>query len=211
MSTRSQKPRTRLRAPERRSLIVEAALEEFASRGYEAASMGRIAEAAGVSRTVLYDHFPAKQALYVSLLRHHHAALLAHLQETIAADAPMEARMRATYDAYFGFAEEHPLALRVLFPDHPPLDPEVAAEQRHCRTESNRLLARLLADDARRARIEPSSDVGRVVFLIHQEALHGVARWWQAHPEVPRDELVEGTMRALWTGLGVAERGAARV
>ena len=200
------KTKTRLRAPERRSLIVDAALEEFAERGYEAASMGRIAEAAGVSRTVLYDHFPAKQALYISLLRDQHAALLAHLRASLVSEGTMESRMRATYDAYFGFAEEHPLALRVLFPDNPPVDPDVAGEQRRCRVEANRLLAGLLEGDARRAGIDPASDVGRVVFLIHLEALHGVARWWDAHPTVPRSELVEGTMTALWTGLGVAER-----
>jgi AcrR family transcriptional regulator len=204
MPTRTPKPR--LRAPERRSLIVDAALREFAGRGYEAASMGRIAESAGISRTVLYDHFPAKHALFVELLREQHAALLAYLEAGIAASAPMRERMRATFDAFFAFAEENPLAWRLLFPDHPPVDPDVAAEQRRCRAESNRMLARLLVADARRAGIDPESNVGRVVFTIHQEALHGAARWWQAHPEVPRGELVEATMTALWTGLGVAER-----
>jgi AcrR family transcriptional regulator len=204
MSTRTPKPR--LRAPARRSLIVDAALREFAERGYEPASMGRIAQSAGISRTVLYDHFPAKHALFVELLRDQHAALLAHLEVELAGEAPMRERMQATYEAFFAFAEEHPLAWRLLFPDHPPVDPDVAAEQRRYRAESNRLLAQLLEADARRAGIDPDSSAGRVVFTIHQEALHGAARWWQAHPEVPRAELVEAAMTALWTGLGVAER-----
>ena len=207
MATRvSRTARIRLPAEERRSLIVAAALSEFALRGYEAASVGRIAAAAGVSRTVLYDHFPAKQALYVSVLRSQHAALLSHLRETLASERPMEERMRATYDAFFLFAEQNPEAFSVLFPENPPVDVTVLAEWRRCRTESNRLLAELLASDARRAGLDPESEVGRVVFLIHQQALHGVARWWQAHPDVPRSELVDGAMAALWTGLGVAER-----
>jgi AcrR family transcriptional regulator len=204
MATRAPKPR--LPAPQRRDLIVEAALREFAQRGYEAASVGRIAAAAGVSRTVMYDHFPSKHALFVELLSAQHTALLEHLSAALGAEGPMRERMKATFDAFFAFAEEHPLAWRLLFPDHPPMDPDAAGEYRRRRGESNRLLARLLAADARRAGIDPESPVGRGVFVMHQEALHGAARWWQAHPEVTREELVEAAVAALWTGLGVAER-----
>jgi AcrR family transcriptional regulator len=163
--------------------------------------MGRIATAAGISRTVLYDHFPSKHALFVELLRDQHAVLLAHLQAALATEGPMRERMRDTFDAFFAFAEEHPVAWRLLFPDHPPVNAAAAEEQRRCRAESNRLLARLLVEDARRARIDPESHVGRAVFTMHQEALHGAARWWQLHPEVERRVLVEAAMAALWTGL----------
>jgi AcrR family transcriptional regulator len=203
MATRSV--RQRLPAGERRELIVDAALAEFAERGYEAASMGRIAAAAGVTRTVLYDHFPSKHALFVELLRGWQRALLSHLEAALGGSGSMRSRMRGTFDAFFAFAEEHPVAWQLLFPDHPPLDPAAAAEMRRCRTESSRLLAALLVADARRAGLDPDSAVGRAVFAMHQEALHGAARWWRGHPEVPRAELVEAAMAALWSGLGVAE------
>ena len=64
----TETPKTRLKGPQRRELIVAAALPEFAERGYEAASVGRIARSAGVARTVLYDHFPSKHALFVEVL-----------------------------------------------------------------------------------------------------------------------------------------------
>jgi AcrR family transcriptional regulator len=202
MATRT--PKSRLRAPERRCLIVEAALDEFAERGYEAASMGRIAEAAGVSRTVLYDHFPSKQALFEDLLQTQHATLLRYMSEALASEAPMRERMEATFDAFFRFAEDRPLAWRILFPERPPVDPTVAEAHRRCRVEANRLLADVLEPDAREAGIDPASTVGRVVFAIHQESLHGAVRWWHAHPEVPRGQLVRGVMVALWSGLGGA-------
>ena len=195
-------PRTRLPAPQRRALIVAAALAEFAQRGYEAASIGRIAEAAGVSRTVLYDHFPSKHALFAELLRAQHAELLAHLRATIATQAPMRERIEATFDAFFAFAEHEPLAWRLLFPDHPPSDPVVAADHLRARAESNRLLAQLLAPDARRAGLDPRSPRGRAFFAMHQEALHGAVRWWHAHPQTSRAELVRAAMAALWDGLG---------
>lgn len=190
-------------------MIIAAAREEFARAGYDGASMGRIATAAGVSRTVLYDHFPSKRALFAELLGDTHAALLAHLRETITADAPMEERIVATFDAYLGFAEHEPLAWSVLFPDRPPIDPGVAGDVRRARTESNRLFAELLAPDAKRAGIEPESNVGRAIFAIHLAALHGLVRWWQAHPDVTRAELARAATDALWTGLGGLARGEA--
>lgn len=204
VTTRS--PKSRLRGHQRRDLIAEAALREFAQRGYESASMGQIAAATGVSRTVLYDHYPSKHALFVEVLSSQHDVLLAHLSAPIASAGPMRERLRDTFDAFFAFAEERPLAFRLLFPDRPPLDPAVAAEYRRRRELSNRLLSELLVADARRAGIDTGSRVGRAVFVMHQEALQGAARWWQSHPDVSRGELVEAAMAALWTGLGAAER-----
>ena len=204
MTTRSPKPR--LPGHRRRDLILEAALREFAERGYEPASMGQIAAAAGVSRTVLYDHFPSKHALFVEVLSSQHDVLLAHLSERIASEDPMHERIRGTFDAFFAFAEQRPLAFSLLFPDNPPVDPEVATDYRRRRVQSNRLLSGLLEADARRAGIDTESPVGRAVFVMHQEALEGAARWWQSHPSVPRADLVEAAMAALWTGLGAAER-----
>ncbi len=204
MTTRSPKPR--LRGHQRRDLIIDAALREFAQRGYEPASMGQIATAAGVSRTVLYDHFPSKHALFVEVLSTQHDVLLDHLSERIASEGPMRERIRGTFDAFFAFAEERPLAFSLLFPDNPPVDPSVAAEYRRRRVESNRLLSGLLGADARRAGIDTDSPVGRAVFVMHQEALQGAARWWQSHASVARSDLVEAAMAALWTGLGAAER-----
>jgi AcrR family transcriptional regulator len=200
-------PRTRLPAPERRALIVGAAVTEFAQRGYDAASIGRIATAAGVARTVLYDHFDSKQELFAELLRAQYTELISHLSEPIASGAPLRERIHAAYDVFFRFVEEQPLAWRLLFPAQPPLDPEVAAEYRRVRAEANRVLAELLAPDARRTGVDPSSPVGRALFAVHLEALYGSARWWHAHPDVPRGEMVRAVMAALWTGMGAAERG----
>lgn len=199
--------RTRLPASERRALVTEAAITEFALRGYDAASIGRIASAAGVARTVLYDHFDSKQALFSELLQTQNAELITHVGVPIASDAPLRERIEAAYDVFFRFVEEQPLAWRLLFPAQPPLDPEVAAEYRHVRAEANRVLAELLAPDARRTGVDPVSPVGRALFAIHLEALYGAARWWHAHPDVPRVQMVRAVMAALWTGMGAAERG----
>lgn len=51
----------------KRASIVQAAVEEFRSRGYGAASMNRIAELAEVSKRTLYRHFDGKEALFEAI------------------------------------------------------------------------------------------------------------------------------------------------
>lgn len=59
---------TRLPAAERRSAIVEAALQVFSDRSYAGATTADIARAAGVSEPILYRHFASKRDLYVACL-----------------------------------------------------------------------------------------------------------------------------------------------
>jgi len=195
-------PKTRLRGAQRRELIVEAATAEFAQRGYEAASIGRIARAAGVSRTVLYDHFPSKHALFVEVLELEQQALLRYLSAALGSAGTTEERWRAAFDAFFAFVQEQPLGWRLLFPSNPPLDSEAAEDYRRLRADSNRVLASLLAADARRAGLEPDTVRARALFAIHRDALTAAARWWHGHPEVSREEIVDAAMAALWSGFG---------
>jgi AcrR family transcriptional regulator len=52
----------------RRAQLLESALGVFVAQGYHAAAMDDIAERAGVSKPVLYQHFPGKLELYLALL-----------------------------------------------------------------------------------------------------------------------------------------------
>src|SRR5438067_11906047 len=68
-ATSDTRPRSsRLPRHERRRQLLDAALEVFVSQGYHAAAMDDIAERAGVSKPVLYQHFPGKHELYSALL-----------------------------------------------------------------------------------------------------------------------------------------------
>jgi AcrR family transcriptional regulator len=55
--------------PEKRQRILQAAAQEFAAAGFEKASLGSIAEAAGVSKPALYYYFEGKSDLYVTVVR----------------------------------------------------------------------------------------------------------------------------------------------
>ena len=68
---------TRLPRPARRKQLLGAAQEIFVAQGYHAAAMDDIAERAGVSKPVLYQHFPGKLELYLALLDKHADAIVA--------------------------------------------------------------------------------------------------------------------------------------
>ena len=52
----------------KRAAILDAAVAEFRQSGYDATSMDRIAESAGVSKRTVYNHFPSKEALFTQIL-----------------------------------------------------------------------------------------------------------------------------------------------
>ena len=58
-------------APDRRALILEAAREAFAEGGYHETSLDGVAERAGVSKALLYEHFDSKRELYAAMLEIH--------------------------------------------------------------------------------------------------------------------------------------------
>src|SRR3954469_4332129 len=59
----------RLKAPQRRSQLIDTATKLFARSGYAATTTAAIAEAAGVTEPVLYRHFQSKQDLFIAITR----------------------------------------------------------------------------------------------------------------------------------------------
>ncbi len=96
-------PRWRRRAEARPEEILDAALEEFTSRGFDAARMEDIAKRAGLSKAAIYLYFPSKVALLEALIEAKVGPLAANVQQIAAAGAadPKTAlRMLATAAAF---------------------------------------------------------------------------------------------------------------
>src|SRR5258707_10918729 len=105
----------RLPAVQRRRQLFDVSLEVFARRGFHAASMAELAEAAGVTKPVLYQHFRSKRALYLELLEDVGGRLREAIDDaTTAAGTPRE-QVRAGFRAYFEFVAEQQLAFQLLF------------------------------------------------------------------------------------------------
>jgi AcrR family transcriptional regulator len=93
----------RLPRDQRRVQLLDAASEVFASKGYHAAAMDDIADAAGVSKPVLYQHFPSKLDLYLALLDQSCDRLVDVVQEALASTDDNADRVIATVAAFYEF------------------------------------------------------------------------------------------------------------
>ena len=117
--------KVRLPRDERRALLLSASLEVFTVAGYHSASMDEIADRAGVSKPVLYQHFPSKLELYLAVLDTHIDSLVFEIQRAIQSTPDNAQRTRATIEAYFTFIESEGEAFRLLFESDMSVEPQV--------------------------------------------------------------------------------------
>ena len=193
--------RTRLKAPQRRARILQAAEQEFAARGYHSTSMDDIAAAAGISKPVLYDHFASKLDLYTQLTEAIRDELTGRGAAAMAGDAPPGERIRTAVDAFFTFVEERPSAARVLL-FTPVGEPELVDAAREVQAGATAALTALLVREPglfaggsdRELRLELLTE-----FM--KQGLHGLAEWWSQHPQTPREVLVDAVTELVWSGL----------
>ena len=106
---------TRLPRPARRRQLLGAAQEVFVAQGYHAAAMDEIAERAGVSKPVLYQHFPGKLDLYLALLDESVEALTETIRTALASTTDNKQRVSATFQAFFDFVSGAGEAFRLVF------------------------------------------------------------------------------------------------
>jgi AcrR family transcriptional regulator len=105
----------RLPRDARRAQLLAAAQQVFVSNGYHAAAMDDIAEQAGVSKPVLYQHFPGKLELYLALLETHGAALVRRVRHAIDSTPDNKQRVRAVLGALYEFVDGEGQAFRLVF------------------------------------------------------------------------------------------------
>ncbi len=106
---------TRMPREQRREQVMGVARGVFMERGYHSAGMDEIADAAGVSKPVLYQHFPSKLELYLALLDGGIDELLSAADAALASTTDNKERVRATMRAYFAFVADRNSAFRLVF------------------------------------------------------------------------------------------------
>ncbi len=105
----------RMPAAARRIQLLEVALDCFAAQGYHETSMEVIAETAGVTKPVLYQHFHSKQDLFLELLDTVGQQLLDTVSERVAAQADPYQKLLAGFRTYFDFVCERTSAFQIVF------------------------------------------------------------------------------------------------
>lgn len=153
--TAATRPSTaRLPAAERREQLLDVALHVFAEHGYHDTSMNDVAEAAGVTKPVLYQHFDSKKALYQELVDQLGAQLEQALLAAVEQASGPRQQVEAGFRAYFSWATGQGSAFRVLFADRNRTDPELAnavskVESMVAETVASLILVEGLSDDER--------------------------------------------------------------
>ncbi|MFL5826209.1 MAG: TetR/AcrR family transcriptional regulator [Thermoleophilaceae bacterium] len=205
VANHGHEPRGRLSGAERRAAILDASMEVFARRGFHGSSIDEIARAAGISKALIYEHFPSKKDLHNSLLEYQVDELLGRLDASAATGEAGDLRLRAGVEAFLGFVEERREAWRMLFRDS--ADPDLAETFERVQLRATAAIADLIARDPG-ASAAPEASFN--IEMLAQQLSGGVqalANWWYAHQDVPRDEVVSRVMDFAWLGLGRLSQG----
>ncbi|MEX2421420.1 MAG: TetR/AcrR family transcriptional regulator [Actinomycetota bacterium] len=90
------------------------ARKAFGRNGFHGVSMEEVARDAGVTKPILYDHFNSKRDLYLALIEADAADLQERVGAALVARTGNRERIRASYQAYFDFVDEHAEGFRLV-------------------------------------------------------------------------------------------------
>jgi len=132
---------------ERRAQLLESALEVFVAQGYHAAAMDDIAERAGVSKPVLYQHFPGKLELYLALLERSCDTIIDQCRAALESTHDNKLRVAATVQAFYDYVAAETGAFRLVFESDLTNDDAVRAQVDRVTQECAAMIAEVIADD----------------------------------------------------------------
>ena len=185
---------------ERRAGLLEAA-DRVVQREGGAATMNVIAAEAGITKPILYRHFGDKSGLYRALAARHIEELLERLRAALVTRGGLEARTRATVDAYLTSIEERPQIYRFLVQ-------RAAVEEPDVRGDVEGFVRRFGDELAAGIRNEPSlSGVDELRATVWAHGIAGMVQaagdWWLDHPEVARSSVVDELTALLVAGFNL--------
>ena len=201
-------PRRRMSAPARRAVILDAALDAFADGGYHETSLDAVAERAGISKALIYEHFGSKRELHGALLETYVGELLGAVLEAAQAVGPGEERLAAGADAFLRFVERRREAWRLLVRN--PGEPDVVSSVGRLQEEAGEAIAALIEADAPAELQHDPKFAGIGIEMLAQQlvgALRALANWWDDHRDVPREGVLAMFMEFAWLGFGRLSEG----
>ncbi|CAO5182367.1 HTH-type transcriptional activator FasR [Frankia sp. AiPs1] len=187
----------RLPRTARRFQLLGAAREVFVAQGYHAAAMDEIAERAGVSKPVLYQHFPGKLELYLALLEEHSTQLVNAVEEALASTTDNHARIARSIRAYFDFVNDpsgaHQLVLESDLRSEPAVRQRIESAGAQC-------VSSIAATIALDTGLDPAEADLLAVGLIGMAET--ASRWWLVRGEtVPKERAIESLVELAWRGI----------
>ncbi|MDQ2790777.1 MAG: TetR/AcrR family transcriptional regulator [Actinomycetota bacterium] len=202
--------RRRLSSEARRGELLDAALREFGNRGYYLTQMEHVAAAAGVSKALVYQHFPSKEELFAAVTEQVVEGFMNRLPEVLENAGDALGAWRGAVRLLCDLVTERPEAW-ALVARH--LDnPELGASLRGLRDQVTEVFAAVLAgyyapEQGSAATSEEVLEQARITVPLVVGALQGLMSWWLDHPEVPRAKVEARAVDFGWLGLDRISRG----
>ncbi|MEB3062120.1 TetR/AcrR family transcriptional regulator [[Mycobacterium] zoologicum] len=188
---------SRLPRDERRGQLLIAASEVFVDRGYHAAGMDEIADRAGVSKPILYQHFASKLELYLAVLAKHVENLVSGVRQALRTTTDNRQRVRSAVQAFFDFIEHDGQGYRLIFENDNVAEPQVAVQVRVATESCIDAVFDLVSHDSgldpHRSRMVA---VGLVAISVD------CARYWlDSDRPISKEDAIDGTVAFAWGGL----------
>jgi AcrR family transcriptional regulator len=192
----------------REQQMLEAAEHAFAERGFHAASVDAIAEAAGITKPMVYAYFGSKDGLYLACMERARHRLFEAIDSAADADAPADEQLWRGILAFFTFVSEQRDSWVVLFGESTTYGGPFGEEAGRLRRQVARLVSQLLGEAAAAEGVDPE-ELG--LMEPYAYALVGagesLAAWWSEHPEESREAVALRLMNFAWMGFGDLVRG----
>lgn len=183
--------------------MLDVAEARFADAGFYAVTMEEIAEAAGISKPMVYAYFESKEGLYLACMARARAQLFEAIDAaTSVADAP-DLQLWHGILAFLTFVEEHRDAWSVLFAEANDNDGALARESVRVREHLARLIHQLLGEASAAGGIEGQHipTLGPLAYALIGAA-ESVAHWWIDHPDQDKEAIALWLTNFAWTGFG---------
>ncbi|MGZ4458305.1 MAG: TetR/AcrR family transcriptional regulator [Nocardioidaceae bacterium] len=181
----------------RRAQLLDSALEVFVAQGYHAAAMDDIAERAGVSKPVLYQHFPGKLELYLALLDQSCDTIVDACRDALAATADNKQRVAATMHVFYDYVANAQGAFRLVFESD--LTNETAVRDRVDRVtrECAEFIAEVIHEDT-----GLSDEQSRLLAVSLVGMAQVSARFWlDAEGEIEQQDAASLVASLAWRGI----------
>ncbi|MGB6453566.1 MAG: TetR/AcrR family transcriptional regulator [Streptosporangiaceae bacterium] len=187
----------RLPRPARRLQLLGAARDVFVAQGYHAAAMDEIAERAGVSKPVLYQHFPGKLELYLALLDESATELNRMMSEALSSTTDNRQRVPATFKAFYDFVAGTGEAFRLVFESDLSNEPAVRGRLNKLMYDCADMVSQFIREDAGVSDAEAHL-LGMALVGMAQVS----ARYWlSTGREIPKDAAELLIARLAWRGI----------
>jgi AcrR family transcriptional regulator len=159
-----------------RAKILDAARELFATHGYEAVTMRKVAEKIEYSPTAIYLHFADKTALVRELCDHDFMVLAGQFMKLVKIKDPIERVRKAGY-AYVDFAITHPNAYRLMFmtPNLPGMEDSSTLQKGNPEQDAYAFLRTIVQDAVDQGRVRPELHDVEMLSQILWAGVHGIA------------------------------------